>query len=150
MKLQNYHSATIKCTKNVNSTIAAQLWRPGRCHLLAGRPNGTHITTTLVLWGIGIHFFVDFSSLSIRYGWDHKSLDMDLLPTSPLVTWAQLWMHCMMRCNVIWIWKTTTTMMTMIVSDKCIHFCCNGRNYNNNNNIGWVLCYLPESSPSFL
>ena len=31
--------------KNVHSPITAQLWRPGRCHLLAGRPNGTHITT---------------------------------------------------------------------------------------------------------
>ena len=47
MKLQNYHSATIKCTKNVNSSITAQLWRPRRCHLLAGRPNGRHITTVL-------------------------------------------------------------------------------------------------------
>ena len=34
--------------KNVHSPITAQLWRPGRCHLLAGRPNGTHITTPLM------------------------------------------------------------------------------------------------------
>ena len=30
--------------KDDNSFITAQLWRPGHCHLLAGRPNGTHIT----------------------------------------------------------------------------------------------------------
>ena len=31
--------------KDDNSPIIAQLWRPGHRHLLAGRPNETHITT---------------------------------------------------------------------------------------------------------
>ena len=43
------HSTTFKGTKECNSLITAQLWRPGRYHLLARQPNGTHITTILPL-----------------------------------------------------------------------------------------------------
>ena len=67
---------------------------------------------TLVLWGIGYTFFVDFSSLGIKCGLDHNSLDVDSLPTPPLVRQAQLWMYSMMRCNVIWIWITIATTTT--------------------------------------
>ena len=33
--------------KEDHSPITTQMWRLGRCHLSAGRPNGTHITTVL-------------------------------------------------------------------------------------------------------
>ena len=33
--------------KHGNSHITGQLWRPGHCHLPAGQPKGTHITTVL-------------------------------------------------------------------------------------------------------
>ena len=45
IKLKMNHSATFKCPKIVIHPLQPSCERPGHCHLLAGRPKGTHITT---------------------------------------------------------------------------------------------------------